>query len=257
MTGHVITICYDDGTGNPEPIYRIQKNVAAYFSPTLKDCFPRPGQPHVNRLGCNGATTVTVSGSVKAAYMLIFQWMLNSCEADKRLKFDKLTFSKYARIYQAAEYLGIDAVQKDMLFRMNKIAAGQVPCEDARMIYAAHPKGSMFREIVVRSIGNAILSRTLRRWPLYIDLRVGCADYDLEVTAYVEARKRELRKAQNAEVAGKKGKKDGRARGVENAEYLGGTVVEKQVSAPLTRKGKGAHPSYYKVELHDFGVSLW
>jgi hypothetical protein len=259
MTGHLITICYDDGTGNPVPIYRIPKNVVAYFSPTVKDCFPRLGHPHVHRLGCDGATTVTVSGSVKAAYMLIFQWMVNSCEADKRLPFDHLPFSKYARVYQAAEYLGMDAVQKDMLYRMNKIAEGQVPCEDARTVYAAHPKGSMFREIVVRSIGNAILIRNLRRWKLYIDLRVECADYDLEVTAYVEEKKRELRNAQKAEMAGrkgKKGKKNNRAHGVENAEHLGGTVVEKQVSAPLARKGKGAHPSYYKVELHDFGVSL-
>lgn len=257
MNSPLITVLYDHGIENvaPEAIYRIPKKVATHFSPVLRDCFPRANQHHVNRPGCDGATVVTVSGSVKLAYVAIFQWMLNSCQENGRARLEYLPFSKCAHSYEAAEMLGVGPVEREMLSRMSRIASTQVPCEDVRMVYATYPKESVVRQIVIRSIGDAILNRRLRRWSAYLDLRVDSAEYDNDIHEYIQARKREWRELQRAEKDQTKGKKQRRPRRSQDQQEATEKVVGRQVAAPLARKGKGGQPSYYTLQLGELGVS--
>ncbi|KAL1955189.1 hypothetical protein VTO42DRAFT_8954 [Malbranchea cinnamomea] len=224
----------------------------------MKDCFPAKNILHVSRRGCDGMTTVTVSGSVKYAYVALFQWMVNSCQMNGRARIEFLSFSKYARLYEAAEALQVNFVRNEMLARMNRIADGQVPCEDVRMVYANYPKDHVIRQIVIRSIGDAILNRSLRRWALYLDLRVENIAYDNDIYEYVEAKRSEWREQheleRNKRKKNRRTRKDNNSQDARGAEQHQATVVEKQVAAPLARKGRGGKPSYYKIGLKDFGV---
>ena len=261
MGSPIITVLYDHGIEGvaPEKIYRIHKNLAAYFSPVLKDCFPSKFLKHVNRKGCDGHTVVTVTGVVKNAYVMLFEWMLNSGNEDQKSTFGIMGFAKYARVYEAAEVLQVDYVQGEMLHRMNKIAAGQVPAQDVRMVYATYPKGHIVRQIVIRSIGDAILNRTLRRWSLYLDIRTDIVAYDHDITEYMRTKKREEQVAlQGNKQKNRRGRKNRHIHGYQGYEGQGEPViVEKQVAAPLARKGDGGRPAYYKLSATDFGASRW
>lgn len=266
LNSPIITVYYDqqkEGVA-PEPIYRIPKSLAMYFSPVIKDCFPSKHIKHVNREGCDGKNKITVSGVIKPAYVLLFEWMLTSGKEDGRSRVSRLPFAKYARIYEAAEILQVNYVRDEMLYRMNRIADGQVPAEDVRIVYAAYPKNHLVRQIVIRSIGVAILNRTLRHWALYIDIRTDIAEYDYDISEYTMAKKREWRRQQKEQEG--KSRKNHRGRknwGSQTAqpedwEYRREEVpTEPVVSAPIARKGKGGRPAYYKLEATDFGISRW
>ena len=264
LNSPIITIYYDHQIeGNaPEPIYRIPKSLAMYFSPVIKDCFPSRHTQHVSRDGCDGQTKVTVSGVVKPAYTMLLEWMLSSGKEDGRSRVPRLPFAKYARLYEVAELLQVHYVRDEMLYRMNRIAVGQVPADDVRMVYAAYPKNHFVRQIVIRSIGDAVLSRTLRHWALYLDIRTDIPAYDYDISEYTTAKKLGW-KRQQEELEGKSRKnrrprKNWGFQGVqpENWEYSWEEVPAKSVAA-IARKGKGARSTYYKLAAIDFGVSRW
>ncbi|EEP82644.1 predicted protein [Uncinocarpus reesii 1704] len=234
------------------------KAVLTHFSPYLEDCLPPTDKQNVNRKGCDGATYVTIYGGVKAAYILICQWMLASCKNQSIQRIERLGFAQYARLHEAATLLDIPRIKNDMVNRMDKMSKSQIPVQDVRVIYANFPKDSLPRQIVIRSIGDAVFERRLRRWDLYKEFKLECVEYDNDIYDYTEQRRQAI---QDAELANKKGQK---ARRRKSGEHTKGSndkveeptqVVTKTVKGVVARKGRGAQPTYVRIGLNDFGVS--
>lgn len=246
----------------------IPKDVVTHFSTMLKDCFPPPDQHHASRLGCDGKTSATVYGGVKPAFIAIFNWMLKSCEGTGLSRIDFVNFAKYARIFEAATILGVSIVRNDMLTRMNRMADKQIRIDDVKIIYGSFAKESVPRQIVIRSIGDAVFDRRIIGWQPYKDFRMECYDYDDDIYEYVQAKRNAVARAEKAErleAQRRKGKSEARQNGTNKHRdskkpYTSesGTpeeqVVIKKVSAIVSRKGKKGQPSYAKIPLEQFGV---
>lgn len=245
------------------------KAVLNHFSSLLDDCFPSPDNLHVNRNGCDGEAYATVYGGVRPAFGVIFQWMFSSCQNQRIERIDRLDFAQYARLHEAAEYLDIPWVVNEMVNRMNKMSKSQIPIKCIRIIYANFPKESLPRQVVIRSIGNAVFERRLRRWDLYKEFKLECIEYDNDIYEYVEEKKRAAREAEMAE----RNQRDRRLRGnhgkhkqeynKENKEENWSSdlgvesprVVTKKLQGVVARKGRGAKPTYVRLGLDDFGIS--
>ncbi|KAK2867878.1 hypothetical protein FQN49_003381 [Arthroderma sp. PD_2] len=242
----------------------IPKNLIGYFSPVLKDYFPAIGTSHVNRQGCDGAKVATLYGGLKQAFIIIFNWMIKSCEGRGLAWIERMNYTKYARIFEAAKMLCVEPVRSDMLARMNKMANTQIRVEEVRLIYQFFPKHSEPRQIVIRSIGDAVFGRRLRAWALYKEFKIECREYDNDIYEYVEAKRRaiaeEEKKQRQIENRGR-GKRTGQGQWQHNQEAekvvdskTGNQVVTKKVAGVVSRKAKGGQPSYVKITLDKFGV---
>ncbi|EGD84085.1 hypothetical protein H112_07772 [Trichophyton rubrum D6] len=242
----------------------IPRNMVAYFSPVLKDCFPAAGVAHANRRGCDGEKIATIYGSLKPAFKIIFNWMMKSCEGQGLVWIERMNYTKYARVFEAAKILSVDLVCEDMLNRMNKMANTQIRVDDVRLIYNFFPKDSEPRQIVIRSIGDAVFERRLRGWAQYKEFKIQCRDYDYDIYEYVEKKRRavakEERKLRQLEKKGKGGPagrmslpQDWEAEATKDQETED-TVTIKRVTGVVSRKGKRGKPTYVSVTLDKFGV---
>ncbi|EAS32747.1 uncharacterized protein CIMG_03771 [Coccidioides immitis RS] len=233
------------------------KAVVKHFSPFLDDCFPPADKLHVRRKGCDGATHVTICGGVKAAFIYIFQWMLASCRGTGLQRIERLEFAQYARLHEAATLLGIPRIQQEMATRMDKMSKSQVPIKDVRIIYENFPRDALARQIVIRSIGDAIFERRLRRWDLYKDFKLECIEYDDDIYSYIEGKKRAIREAEMLENRRqeRRRRKKGGSKEYQPVAREPPQVVNKTVQGVVTRKGRGAQPTYVRVGLEDLGVS--
>ncbi|KKZ63516.1 hypothetical protein EMCG_02175 [[Emmonsia] crescens] len=277
----------------PQPIYdTYPKWLAMHFSDLLMDCFPDEHEAHVPRKGCNGTDTVTIYGGVKHAHLVVFRWMLACCKGTGVAKIDWLPFAKYIRILEAAEILHVEPVQEDMWGRMQRMAQKQVHIDDVRMVYLNYHKSSPVRQLVIRSIGDAVFERRLRNFGAYKVFKSECGEYEADIYEYLRGKRREVyeeqqraaraaaRKANKADrklsakIGGDGGRQTygqigakvtaaaaaavaavaGRGDGVVNP-VAAGQVVSKTISAVVTRKARGGRPGYAKVHLSDLGVS--
>lgn len=256
------------------------------------DCFPDEHEAHVPRKGCNGTDTVTIYGGVKHAHLVVFRWMLACCKDTGVAKIDWLPFAKYIRILEAAEILHVEPVQDDMWGRMHRIAQKQVHVDDVRMVYLNYHKSSPVRQLVIRSIGDAVFERRLRNFGAYKVFKGECAEYEADIYEYLRGKRRgvyeeQQRAARAAALAARKANKadrklsakiggdggrqtpgqtgakvtaavvaavPGREDGVVDP-VASGQVVSKTISAVVTRKAQGGRPGYAKVQLRDLGVS--
>ncbi|KAF3491579.1 uncharacterized protein GIQ15_01096 [Arthroderma uncinatum] len=241
----------------------IPKNMVTYFSAVLKDCFPSKDTGHANRPGCDGKEIATVYGGLKQAFIIVFDWMVKSCEGRGLIWIERMNYTKYARIFEAAKLLDVELVYNDMLARMNKMANTQIRVEEVRKIYQSFPKNSEPRQIVIRSIGDAVFDRRLRAWALYKEFKIECREYDDDIYEYVqskhrviaeERKQRQVRNRGNMRRAGQSQPQQDKE--VENTPdpKAEDQVVTKKVTGVVSRKGKGGHPSYVKITLDKFGV---
>ncbi|KAK2743638.1 hypothetical protein FQN57_004747 [Myotisia sp. PD_48] len=171
---------------------KIPKGLVVYFSPMLRDRFPNRGVHHVNTRGCDGRTMATIYGGLREAHIIVLDCMLRSCNGKGFAKIEYLNFGKYARIFDAAVVLGVQRIQNDMLARMNKMASTQIRIDDVKIIYGAYPKDSIQRQIVIRSIGDAVFDRWLRGWAHYKEFRIESREYDEDIYEYVQNKKRAI-----------------------------------------------------------------
>ncbi|KAK2739140.1 hypothetical protein FQN55_009545 [Onygenales sp. PD_40] len=237
------------------------KRVAAHFSTYIADSFPAPGQPHVPRLGCNGTNTVTIYGALPPALFRIFNWMLASCAGRGLERIEFLPFAKYVRLLEAAEILGVEYVRADMWRRMTRMAAKQVAIEDVRMVYLNFPKEAPIRQLVIRSIGDAVLERRLRNFGAYKAFKRECVEYEEDV---FDAAAKAKAKAGGSGAKGPQGNAvisqgeqsvpTGPGAGVKTTTDADG-VTTKTISAVVTRKGQRGRPSYAQVPLRELGIS--
>ncbi|KAK2782644.1 hypothetical protein FQN53_009660 [Emmonsiellopsis sp. PD_33] len=286
LKGPRITILHSSDPASELPAQPLftafPKRVAAHFSTYIADSFPAPGQPHVPRLGCNGTNTVTIYGALPPALFRIFNWMLASCAGRGLERIEFLPFAKYVRLLEAAEILGVEYVRADMWRRMSRMAAKQVAIEDVRMVYLNFPKEAPVRQLVIRSIGDAVLERRLRNFGAYKVFKRECVEYEEDVFEYVRGKRREafekeLRekgklsaaakakaKAGGSGVKGPQGNAvrsqgersipTGPGAGVKTTTDADG-VTTKTISAVVTRKGQRGRPSYAQVPLRELGIS--
>ncbi|WEW55215.1 hypothetical protein PRK78_000644 [Emydomyces testavorans] len=262
LKGPTVKISYAASKDDkPAVIYEaIPKAVVKHFSSVLDDCFPSEGKHHVHRMGCDGKTSVIIYGGLMVAYAFIVQWMISCCQCKYVKRINRLDFVQYARIHEAAMALGVPVIQKEMSYRMDKMSNGQIPIEDVKIIYANFPKNSLPRQAVIRSIGQAILERRLRRWNLYKEFKLECIEYDNDIYDYVEERKRADREAGMAAEKDRnknQSKKNGVEYNKESNDMVkeAPQVVTKTVQGVVARKGRKGQPTYVRVGLGDFGVS--
>ncbi|KAM5430721.1 hypothetical protein McanMca71_005202 [Microsporum canis] len=242
----------------------IPKNMIAYFSPVLKDCFPAIGVARVNRQGCDGEKVATLYGGLKQAFIIIFNWMTKSCEGQGLAWIERMNYTKYARVFEAAKLLCVELVSEDMLTRMNKMANTQIRIEDVRLIYQFFPKHSEPRQIVIRSIGDAVFDRRLRAWALYKEFKIDCREYDYDIYEYVEKKRHAVaEKEQRQRLLENQGKRrrprKSKLQQTKEAddttdENTANQVVATKVTGVVSRKGKGGQPTYVSVTLDKFGV---
>lgn len=125
--------------------------------------------------------------------------------------------------------------------------------------------------MVIRSIGDAVFERRLRRWDLYKEFKLECIEYDNDIYEYVEEKKQAARAAEMAERKPRnrgprntrvtprqehnKGNKQEHKQAHNGPENESPMVVTKKVKGVVARKGRGAKPTYVRVGLGDFGVS--
>ncbi|PGH18138.1 hypothetical protein AJ79_00767 [Helicocarpus griseus UAMH5409] len=275
---HASTEDNDDET--PQPIYHtFPKRVAIHFSRYIRDCFPSFSRPYVSRKGCNGTDTVTIYGGVAAAHLEIFRWMLASCDGREISRVEYLPFSKYVRIHEAAEILGVNSVKNNMWNRMNHMAAKQVPIDDVRMVYMNYAKSTPVRQLVICSIGEALYERRLRNFQAYKEFKEQCQEYDEDIHEYLSAKRKAVyeeqkRAAREAYRASRKLRGEKKGSSNQNRREAGGRTATtttttpagndaatsgqpttKTISAVVTRKAQGGRPGYAKVELSDLGIT--
>ncbi|KAK2805277.1 hypothetical protein FQN50_006303 [Emmonsiellopsis sp. PD_5] len=288
LKGPRITILHSPDPASELPVQPLftafPKRVAAHFSPYIADSFPAPGQPHVPREGCNGTNTVTIYGALPPALIRIFNWMLASCAGRGLERIEFLPFAKYVRLLEAAEILGVEYVRADMWRRMIRMAAKQVAIEDVRMVYLNFPKEAPVRQLVIRSIGDAVMERRLRNFGAYKVFKKECGEYEEDVFEYVRGKRREAFEKEMREkgrlAAAAKAKAKGKDGGIGGKGHQGNTgryqaersvptgpgagvgtstdadgVTTKTISAVVTRKGQRGRPSYAQVPLRDLGIS--
>ncbi|KMU79701.1 hypothetical protein CISG_02119 [Coccidioides immitis RMSCC 3703] len=144
-----------------------------------------------------------------------------------------------------------------MATRMDKMSKSQVPIKDVRIIYENFPRDALARQIVIRSIGDAIFERRLRRWDLYKDFKLECIEYDDDIYSYIEGKKRAIREAEMLENRRqeRRRRKKGGSKEYQPVAREPPQVVNKTVQGVVTRKGRGAQPTYVRVGLEDLGVS--
>ncbi|EFQ98115.1 hypothetical protein MGYG_01153 [Nannizzia gypsea CBS 118893] len=242
----------------------IPRNLIAYFSPVLKDCFPTANIAHVNRRGCDRRTIATIYGSLKPAFIIIFSWMMKSCEGQGLVWIERMNYTKYARVFEAAKILSVDLVCEDMLNRMNKMANTQIHVDDVMLIYHFFPKESEPRQIVIRSIGDAVFERRLRGWAQYKEFKIQCRDYDYDIYEYVERKRRDAAKEKRKQrqfenkskrrLAGKNQLPQAWEAEDTKDQQASDKVTAKKVTGVVSRKGKGGKPTYVSVTLDKFGV---
>lgn len=232
----------------------------------LRACFPSPSQQHASRLGSDGETVATVYGGAKPAFITIFEWMLKSCEGTGLSRIEFVNFAKYAHIFEAATILGTSIVRNDMLTRMNRMADKQIRIDDVKAIYKDFAKGSVPRQIVIRSIGDAVFDRRIIDWKPYKNFRIECHAYDDDIYEYVQTKRSAVARAEKAErlnTQKSKGmhasQRHGKDKPWHSEESESSTaeeqVVVKKISVVVSRKGKNGRPSYAKVPLEKFGLS--
>ncbi|KAI2082711.1 hypothetical protein LOZ36_005828 [Ophidiomyces ophidiicola] len=257
LDGPTVKILYAaDIDDTPTVIFNaIPKAVVTQFSSFLGDCFPSCDKVHVSRKGCDGKTYTTIFGGVKPAFVCIFQWMLSSCKNQTFQNIDRFEFAKYARLYEAAVLLGISRIENEMVFRMELLAKGQVPIQDVKIIYANFPKECLPRQIVIRSIGDALFERRLRRCALYKDFKLQCAEYDKDIYGYIQEKKAAIREEEMAKKRG--GKKKQNSNEGKPGEDCGEApqIIIKRVQAVTARKDHGGKPTYFRIGLEEFGIS--
>lgn len=165
-----------------------------HFSGYFKNRFPDANEHHDLPAGADGKTFATVYGGAKQAYMVIIKWMIESCKANTIVPVATESFFRSIYILQVAEALSVPLVEKEMQTRLERIAAVQIPIADLRLIYEHFPRGTKYRTVAIKSIGDAVFERRLRGWAVYKKFRDECREYDDDIYAYVETKKKEQRK---------------------------------------------------------------
>ena len=108
-------------------------------------------------------TNVTIVGGVPNAHVAVLKWMLATSVIEQTFKrIEKMPFSSYATILESAEILGIPRLAANIAARMERIAQGQIPSDDAEVIYNRYGEQHKWRWAVAENIAKAIWHGNLK-----------------------------------------------------------------------------------------------
>ena len=100
---------------------------------------------------------VTIFGGIADAHIAVLEWMLDTAATGEIFKrIEKLPFSSYAAVLDSAEIFVIPRLAADVTTRMERIAQGQIPSDDAKVIYDRYKQPHKYRWAIAENIAKVI-----------------------------------------------------------------------------------------------------
>ncbi|KKY24786.1 hypothetical protein UCRPC4_g02316 [Phaeomoniella chlamydospora] len=171
------------------------RNVLITFSKLFQAQFPPVRQVSVTDMTKPMAQTAVIVGGRIEAYREIFTWMLECCQGRGLQDFPRVQremYWRYATVVEASQILQIDILLYEITERLTAIGRAQVHSEDVRKVFLTLPKGNIVRNLIIESIGNAILERRLKAWTVYNTVQEEFPDFEHGLDNYLASKEMDV-----------------------------------------------------------------